>query len=377
MTGRSISRLGAVLLVSSILSVESTIFYASPANSHIAEWQKIRHAIDEEEVRGRLTIAESMYLQGLVLSEKHKWPPVDQTELLARFLSLKLTSGISEQSDDLVKKLIAAKQQIRNADTTDIDDMLVAIHDVVQKYKLLIMSDDKTWCLYRVIELLDSSFQGKHRDLAWFSYELAAAYLGLGQTQEAIKTLKRAEEYNKSLPDFTKLEEYRFHLLSARIYQETKSYQKAIANATKAIELSNYGRPPDAATPTVIRGLAYAGIKNDALAKKDFAAAEPMLEDVRKAKVPGTEANRLVNLGLIRLGQKKYKEADAIFVKALDSCKEFKFTLRHPTCGFILRKRIEVLNLLGKKAEAAKLKELADKEARASLEFQARTARAK
>lgn len=371
------TRLRNALIALSISSIGVATVYSVAAFGHVPEWQKIRHAIDEEEVRGRLTIAESMYLQGLALSDKHKWPAVDQTELLARFLSLKLTSGVNEQSDELVKKLIVAKQQIRNADTTDMDDALVAIHDVIRKYKLLILTDDKTWCLYRVIELLDSSFQGRHRDLAWFSYELAACYLGLGQTQQALATLKRAEDYNRKLPEFTKLEEYRFHLYSARIYQETKNYQKAIANASKAIELSKFGRPPDAATPTIIRGLAYAGLKKDALAKKDFAAAEPMLASVHKDSIPATKAYYLVNLGLIRMGQKNYKEADAHFAKAMERFKEFKFSPRNPDCGFVLRKRIEILTLLGKKTEAEKLKAIADKEARASLEFQTRSVRPK
>lgn len=341
-----------------------------PAFSHDAEWQKLRQSIDEEEIRQRYVIAEKMYLQGLDLSEKHRWPAVDTTELLSRFIALKLTSGMSEQTDALVKKMLAVKQQIKNPSTSDMDDALVAIHDVVNKYKMLLGTDDRTWCLYRVIEITDSAFQGKHRNLPWFCTELAGSYLGLGQTKDAIATLKRAEDYNRKLPSFTKLEAYRFHLVSARLNLEIKDYKQALANADKAIELARFARPEDAATPTILRGLALVGLKQDAEAKKVFTAAEPLNEAVKKRALPAWEPYRLTNLGLIRMGQKKYKEADDLFNRATISFKvDDSSSALYPDCCYVIRKRIETLTLLGKKSEAQIQKTFAEKSAQLALRF--------
>lgn len=353
-----------------ILAASAWIVCIVPAFSHVAEWQKLRQSIDEEEIRRRYTIAEKMYLQGLDLSEKHRWPAVDTTELLARLIALKLISGPSEQTDVLVKRMLTAKQQIKNPSTQDMDDALVAIHDVVTRYKSFLGTDDRTWCLYRVVEITDSLFQGSHRDLPWFCSELAGSYLGLGQIKEATALLKRAEEYNRKIPSFTKLEAYRFHLNSARLCLETKDYKQAFANANKAIELARFARPEDAATPTILRGLALVGLKRDAEAMKDFTAAQPMNEAVKKSALPAWEPYRLANLGLIRMGQKKYKDADDLFNRATISFKvDASSSALFPDCCYVIRKRVETLTLLGKKSEAQSQQTFAEKSAQLALRF--------
>lgn len=344
--------------------------YALPTFSHVAGWQKLRLAADEEEIRHRYPLAEALYLKGLELSEKQKWPAVDTTELLARYTALKLVFGVSEQSDVLAKRMLAAKQQIRNPDIRDMDDTLVAIHDVIAKYKLLLGSDDKTWCLYRVVEILDSAFQGNHRDLAWYCYELSGCYTGLGKLKDATTLLNRAEAYNRKMPSFTKLEEYRFHLNAARLYVEINEFKKAIEHADEAIPLAPFAKPPnDTASPRILRAIALQELKQHEAAKKEFIASEPLLEKVAKSALPAWEPYRLTYLGLIRKGQKKYSEADALFAKSVVSFKQYSSSTQYPDCNYALRKRVEVLKLLGKNAEAKRVQEIADKAAARALAF--------